>query len=106
MNPQSTVCVQGLTLKSRLSDVDLPCEIPAAITEPEWIIGPSWEHKAISTQRPRMGLSVLPSTETDSEGTSVTHSVVTFPTASPPTTDRITPDTLITSVWKQGRCRG
>lgn len=50
--------MEGLTLKSRLSDVDLPCEIPAAITEPEWIIGPSWEHKAISTQRPCMG--VLP----------------------------------------------
>lgn len=35
------VCMEVLTLKSRLSDVDLPCEIPAAITEPEWIIGPS-----------------------------------------------------------------
>ena len=33
----------GLTLKSRFSDVDLPCEMPAAITEPEWIIGPSWK---------------------------------------------------------------
>ena len=33
----------GLTLKSRFSDVDLPWEMPAAITEPEWIIGPSWK---------------------------------------------------------------
>lgn len=59
--------MEGLTLKSRLSDVDLPCEIPAAITEPEWIIGPSWEHKAISTQRPCLGLGVPTKTETQTQ---------------------------------------
>lgn len=50
-------------------------------------------HAGVCTQR-----------SSDSGGTNTTHSVLTFPTASPPTTDRITPDTLITSVWKQGRC--
>lgn len=36
----------ALTLKSRFSDVDRPWEMPAAITEPEWIIGPSWKARA------------------------------------------------------------
>ena len=31
----------SLTLQSSLKDDERPCEMPAAITDPEWIIGPS-----------------------------------------------------------------
>ena len=37
-------------MKSRFSDVDLPWEMPAAITEPEWIIGPSWKARTACSE--------------------------------------------------------
>ena len=39
-----------LTFKSSLKVVDLPCEIPAATIDPEWIIGPSWNYNKASFQ--------------------------------------------------------